>query len=276
MRARPPIPEHFNGANGDHSHTRDVLVRQIAVSGSPPSDLIATLAHEFRSPLAAMQVTLEMLKNVDGLPPGEAEQLVCRLQRSVNWLAGLVGNLEIWSALEDGRLQVHWAPVSGRECAELAHALVQPILSRNRQEVRVVCPPVSPIIRGESRLLCQVLVNLLMNASQYGRRPGTIDVIIERVSELVEIRVVDDGPGIPEHERVQIFNRYARGSRSDRRTEGLGLGLHIVKTVVELHGGTVGVDSTPGRGASFWLRLPAISGPQDCSTSGVLSYREGE
>jgi signal transduction histidine kinase len=219
--------------------------------------MLATLAHEFRTPLSVMQVSLELLDDVDAHTPDEVVQLVRRLRRSVGWLSGMVDNLEIWSAIETGHLEVKLAPVPVTGCVESALTLVQPLLDHRRQDARIIGLASSTMVAGDSRLLCHVLVNLLTNASQYCEPSGKIDVIVSQVSGGVVIRISDDGPGIAENEQEFIFDRYARGSAADRHTRGLGLGLHIVKTLVELHGGEVGVDSAPTQGASFWIRLPA-------------------
>ena len=105
-----------------------------------------------------------------------------------------------------------------------------------------------------------MLVNLLMNASKYGGDERTIEVGAEPVGEWVRVRVKDQGPGIPVDEQERIFGCYERGVAAQQTGNGgLGLGLHIVKTLVELHDGQVGVTSAPNAGATFWFTLPRVA-----------------
>jgi two-component system OmpR family sensor kinase len=112
---------------------------------------------------------------------------------------------------------------------------------------------------GDARRIEQVLVNLLINASRYSGPDTEIVISARPLGSRVRIEVRDEGPGVVAEERERIFDRYARGSSAQRTgNSGLGLGLHIVKTLVELHGGEVGVESEPGQGARFWFCLPAV------------------
>jgi signal transduction histidine kinase len=109
-----------------------------------------------------------------------------------------------------------------------------------------------------------VLVNLIGNASAYSPPGGEITVTVTAAPGCVEVRVRDQGPGVPRCERERIFSPYARGRHGrETRASGLGLGLHIVRTLVQLHGGTVGVRSVPGQGAAFWFRLPTTPSRPD-------------
>ena len=104
-----------------------------------------------------------------------------------------------------------------------------------------------------------MLLNLLMNASKYSVLQDVIELEVTTDREAATIRVSDHGPGIPESERELIFLRYARGTRAVETSAGLGLGLTIARALVELHGGNIWVESTPGGGASFCLTLPLAS-----------------
>jgi signal transduction histidine kinase len=124
----------------------------------------------------------------------------------------------------------------------------------------VLCPRPAPCVLADPDWLGQVLVNLIGNASSYSPPGAEIAVVVAPLPGAVEVRIRDQGPGIPRCEQGRIFRPYVRGrSGREARASGLGLGLHIVRTLVHLHGGTVGVRSTPGKGASFWFRLPAPS-----------------
>lgn len=231
---------------------------------TPPSqrfgpEVLATVAHELRTPLAAIQATLELLGDLPALPPDEAQRFVRRLQCGVAWLDSLVENLTIWTTVEMGRLPLNRHPVRLLDCVDMALALAQPLLDRKEQRVQTRCPASSPVVYGDARRLGQMLVNLLTNASAYGPPCDVITVEVRAAGGWAEVRVSDHGPGVPVEEQQRIFERYVRGrGAADHHDRGLGLGLHIVKLVAELHGGIVGVQSAPGSGASFWVRLPAL------------------
>lgn len=221
-------------------------------------DLIAAVAHELRAPLATLRASLELLEEIPTLCADDAMQLVCRLQRSVTWMDGLIQNFATWSAVETGRLSPRRAEINILDCIEPASTLVQPLLDRKQQRVRVTCPRPAPRVAGDALQLRQVLVNLLLNAGAYSPPGADIDLVVAITGAAVQVRVVDRGPGIARSEQRRIFERYVRGAAGQCRPMGQGLGLHIVKTLVEVNGGTVGVSSTPGRGATFWFRLPRV------------------
>jgi signal transduction histidine kinase len=112
------------------------------------------------------------------------------------------------------------------------------------------------LIMGDSAYLTQVLVNLLTNAAKYSPIGEAIEVTTDPMGERLRIAVADRGPGIPEGERRQLFRRFVRLDNQDGEQYGSGLGLYVVKTIIEAHGGNVGVDARPGGGSSFWFELP--------------------
>jgi signal transduction histidine kinase len=179
----------------------------------------------------------------------------------VAWLEGLIENT-CWAAAEIDASALRRRVMPAAEATEAAVALVKPLLSRKGQRVEVTyCTPM-PAVFGDPQRLAQVVVNLLTNASLSSHHRDVINLDVSRTDEMVEIRVTDHGPGIPYQEQARIFDRYVRGAAAgETRGRGLGLGLHLAKSLVESHAGTIGVESVPGQGASFWCRLP------QCETS---------
>ena len=120
-----------------------------------------------------------------------------------------------------------------------------------------------PRVGAEPDRIRQVLVNLLTNAHEYCPKGASIRVTAARVGAEVELAVSDDGPGIPRDQLDHIFDRFTRGDAGlTQRVGGTGLGLAISKSLVELHGGTIEVSSTPGEGSTFRVRLPALTSPE--------------
>jgi signal transduction histidine kinase len=222
-------------------------------------DLLAMVLHEMRAPLGTLTVTVELLVgSLDEMGAVESQAMLQRIQRSTSWLQALVENLTVAAQLEASQLQVRWRVVDLSDCLDLAMSIAQPSLDRERQLV-VVEGLAGTWVAGDQRQIEQILVNLLMNASKYGGPNSKIRVGAKAVGKHVRIEVRDEGPGIPTSEQETIFGRYVRGSTADSKgASGLGLGLHIVKTLVELHGGAVGLESEEGNGATFWFTVPAV------------------
>jgi signal transduction histidine kinase len=221
------------------------------------TEALAIAAHELRSPLATLCATAELLLEHPDIASPDLRSLVARLQRSVVWMTGLVENMEIWTALRENRLMLDRRPVSMDEWIEPALEVTQALMDRCGQRAHVFGRAPIPQVLGDPRHLGQILINLLTNASRYSARDDVIEVHVEVDSAMVCVRVTDHGPGIPYEEQSRIFDRYVRGSAASQATaRGKGLGLYIVKQLVALHRGNVGVDSRPGEGASFWFTVP--------------------
>ncbi len=228
-----------------------------ATSRFESTEAIATVAHDLRTPLSALHTTLDLLEDFSTLSQDEIIDLLFRLKRGVAWMNGLVDNLATWSAVEEGRLTLRRRTVTVLECVDAAVEMVRPILDRRGQQLQVTCPVQPLVIYVDPLRLGQVLVNLITNASTYSHHGDVIDVTVSVVKGEIRVVVTDNGPGMSSGEQQQVFGRARRGERgAERRPEGQGLGLHIVRTLVELHDGEVGVHSTPGQGSSFWFTLP--------------------
>jgi signal transduction histidine kinase len=229
-------------------------------SRSGVQEILATVLHELRAPLSSLTVTVEVLANsFETLDPADTRVLLVRMQRSTAWLQALVENLTVVAQLEVRSLPLRWATVDLAHCLEQACLIAQPSLDRGHQQVGA-SQLAGRRAAGDEHWIGQMLVNLLMNASKYGGDERTIEVGAEPVGEWVRVWVTDQGPGIPVDEQERIFGRYERGVAAQQSGNGgLGLGLHIVKTLVELHGGKVGVTSAPNAGATFWFTLPRVA-----------------
>jgi signal transduction histidine kinase len=229
--------------------------------GGLAPDLLALLAHELRTPLAAFEVTLDLLRQPTELDPDDMRCLIQRLHQGSRWMAGVVNNLLALTMLERASPPLTLVPMPALAVIEPALTLVQPLLDRRQQRQRLLCPDPDVWIRADAQFLGQALVNLLMNASGYSPPESVISVDARVARQRVEIRVSDHGPGIPPAERDHIFDCYARGSSARLAPRGLGLGLYLVRLIAEHHDGVVRVDSVVGRGASFWISLPRVAPP---------------
>lgn len=217
---------------------------------------LANVAHEFRTPLSALAASTELLMDqAPDLRPDELQSLLGSLRLGLFSLGALVDNLLEGASIETGHFRVSPRPTDLRAVVAEAAQLVGPLLEKHGQRLRVTLPDEAPTLQADARRLVQVLVNLLSNANKYGPADGQIDLELTVGPDQVRVAVSDRGPGIPPDFRPDLFRRFAYPAQG-KLQYGAGLGLSIVKAVVEAHGGQVGVDDRPGGGSTFWLTLP--------------------
>ncbi|MBI3971747.1 MAG: HAMP domain-containing histidine kinase, partial [Chloroflexi bacterium] len=178
-------------------------------------------------------------------------------------LERLVADLLELTRLEAGRLRLEPAPHDLRALVLRTAGVVEALAQTRGQQLEVIVPPEPVVVEVDAPRLERVLLNLLSNAHTYGREGGAILVRLVPGPEAVEVAVADDGPGIPPDEHGRIFERFYRvqgspAAAGQRRApaSGSGLGLAIARAFVELHGGRLWVESTPGQGATFRLTVP--------------------
>ncbi len=222
------------------------------------SDLLATVAHELRNPLASLRLSLDMLvTDFDELEPETALRLLQRAKRSVCWLQTLTDNLTSTAAVAAGRLEVRAASIDLRSCIEDAVLLVHGLLEQRGQRVRYTSTANGTLVLADPARVTQIVANLLSNASRYSVEDDEIELHVSMVGKFVRVRVIDHGPGISPENQQQIFGAWVRAEGST--PGGLGLGLNIVQNLVQQQGGRVGVESALGQGATFWFTLPAAA-----------------
>ena len=221
-------------------------------------EFLANVSHDLRTPLAAIKASIGVV--LANEPPGTTEPLhrmLVNIDAAADRMAKLVGDV-----LELTRLQAGRAPLRPDHCDLRALALrtaraIEPLAQERRQRLELDLPPDPVPAVADAERLERALLNLLENAHKYGRTDGTIGLRLEQAPGLARFAVSDDGPGIPRAEQARIFERFYRPEvESTRRNEGSGLGLPIARAMVELHGGRIWVESTPGAGAIFWIELP--------------------
>lgn len=225
-------------------------------------EFVLTASHELRSPLTSVQGFAELLMlERDRLTPKQVETVEIILD-NCRHLVRLLNDLLDLARSDAGRLVIAAKPT---EVAPLIDDAVRTMRARTEgssQRLTQQVEPSLPLINVEADRIRQILVNLLTNAHEYSPEGASIEVNACRVGDEVEIAVTDNGPGIPESQLEHIFERFTRGEAGlTQRVGGTGLGLAISKSLVELHGGTIEVESTPGVGSIFRFRLPAVGAP---------------
>jgi signal transduction histidine kinase len=224
--------------------------------------VLANISHEFRTPLAAQLASVElMLDNLDGMPRERLGELLESLQRGTLRLTRLIDNLLESVRIESGQLGIRHQSVSLAQVVEDAEDLMSGLLTQRRQLLRTAIPQDLPNITGDAPRLTQVVTNLLANANKYGPEDSEITVGAARKGAKVELWVEDAGSGAPELEGSSIFERFYRAADREPDPRGLGLGLWIVKSIVERHGGEVHAARTPAGTTRFTVALPIGTEP---------------
>jgi PAS domain S-box-containing protein len=219
-------------------------------------DFIAMVSHELRTPLTAIRSSLDLLGDgTFGCLPAEAGEVVTMAARETARMTSLINDLLDLSQIESGKLDLNPALVPCSDVFEQARNAVLPIA--NKFGIALQFPATGTVILADAERLIQVLVNLLSNAIKFSEPGSRVEVTLAEGDEGVTIAVVDQGCGIPPELHDMIFEPFAKvGGQARQLLPGTGLGLAICRTIIEAHGGTVGLHSVPAQGSTFWLRLP--------------------
>jgi signal transduction histidine kinase len=222
--------------------------------------VLANISHEFRTPLSAQLASLElMLDGLESMPRERLGELLESLQRGTLRLTRLIDNLLESVRIESGQLGIRRQPVSLAQVVEDAEDLMAGLLAQRRQALRVAIPDDLPVVTGDAPRLTQVVTNLLANANKFGPEDSEITVGAAAGQKHVELWVEDAGPGAPELEGSSIFERFYRAADREPDPRGLGLGLWIVKSIVERHGGEVRAGRTAAGTTRFTVTLPLVA-----------------
>jgi signal transduction histidine kinase/ActR/RegA family two-component response regulator len=238
-------------------------------------EFLATVSHELRTPLNAVLGWARMLGSKQ-LPPDRTKHAIATIERNAAALAHLIDDLLDVSRIVAGTLQLTRQLVDLVAEAEAALDVVRPLAATRNVEL-AFSPNRAGIetVAGDAGRLQQVIVNLLANAIKFTPEGGRVEVFVERSNDEMQVRVVDTGQGISPDFLPHVFERFRQADdATTRRHSGLGLGLAIVRQLVELHGGTVHAASDgKGRGATFTVCLPIPAGDAQGVQAGALAER---
>ncbi|MBI3974152.1 MAG: cache domain-containing protein [Chloroflexi bacterium] len=223
-------------------------------------EYLFSVAHEVRTPLASLVASVEILAtDYQEMAPEELRSTVSRIERAALRLHTLVENVLDAGSIRAGRFSISPGPTDLRQVVESTVTTIQPLLDEKGQRVVVEIPAALPAVHTDERRISQVFANLLSNAAKYGPRDDRVVVSASSSNGRVLVRVTDHGPGIPLPEQGELFERYFRAASSARSSPGTGLGLAISKAIIEAHGGSVGLESVPGKDTTVWFTLPVAS-----------------
>jgi signal transduction histidine kinase/HAMP domain-containing protein len=226
-------------------------------------EFMANITHEFRTPLAALSASVELL--MDQLPEltlPETRELLNALNIGVINLQSLIDNLIEAASIEGGRFKVNPQPVALESILTDAVNTIKPIAEKHK--LSIITPkqkPTVPVV-ADRRRTCQVLVNLLSNAVKHSPPDASITLSTSIVGDKVLVEVADQGQGVKPDQKPYLFNRYISPSQEGDLTQlGLGLGLSVVKAIIEAQNGEVGYRNRQRGGALFWFTLPLAERP---------------
>jgi signal transduction histidine kinase len=246
----------------NHDLRREVAERAKAEEALREADrrkdeFIATLAHELRNPLAPITNALEIMR-LSGDNPEAVERARAMMERQIKQMVRLIDDLLDVSRVTRGKLQLVMEPIDLRAVVETALEISKPQIERAQLTFQSSIPAQELRVHGDRVRLAQVLSNLLNNAAKFTEPGGKVLLAVERVDSQAVVRVRDTGVGIPPDALPRVFNLFTQINPSQKRAQGgLGIGLALVRKLVELHGGTVVAHSDgPGRGAEFTVTLP--------------------
>ncbi len=239
------------------------LTEQLREADRRKDEFLALLAHELRNPLAPVLNAVNIMRMKE---TGDPDLLWCRevIERQANQLTRLVDDLLDVSRITLGKIKLRPERVEVATVIAGAVEISRPLIDSHRHEFTVSMPEDPIVLNGDTARLTQVVANLLNNAAKYQNQGGRIELLVEQAKHEAVITVRDGGIGIPPQMLSEVFQLFAQGERTlDRSQGGLGIGLSLVKTVVEMHGGSVSAASEGvDRGSEFVIRLPSL-GPEE-------------
>ncbi len=214
--------------------------------------LMRLVAHELRTPLSTLSVRAK-LEAVRQGQEAEPQSLTSVVVRNVSRMVRIIDDLVDATNIDLGTLTAERETVDLTGVVE--RAVEEAAMMASTERVSLEAPP-NLMVHGDARRLEQVVVNFLTNAIKYSPEPTPILVQVALEDARVTVSIKDHGIGLSAEDRAHVFERYFRAEPGQKYADGMGLGLHICKHIVELHGGQIGVDSELGKGSTFWFSLP--------------------
>jgi signal transduction histidine kinase len=219
------------------------------------SDFVSFVSHQLRTPLAGMNWMLELAAEAENLPV-QASEYIAEARESAARLSTLVNDLLDIARLESGRTMMARQAVRLEQVTRSVLREMQTVIDEKHHQVKFDADGAAPALADE-QMLRQVIANLLSNAIKYTPDGGHITVKLTQRKDMVEWSVSDDGMGIPRAAQARLFEKFYRADNAiSKEAEGTGLGLHLVRLVVEHAGGQIWCESEEGEGSRFTFTLP--------------------
>ncbi|MBD2096908.1 response regulator [Trichocoleus sp. FACHB-591] len=259
---REQAEKQIQALNAELEQRVSARTEQLEAANRAKDEFLSILSHELRTPLNAMLGWARLLRSRQ-LNEAKAEHAIETIERNAKLQAQLIDDILDISRIIQGKLRLNVRPVELAAVVEAAIDVVRPAADAKAIRIQTILDPFAGSVSGDSDRLQQVMWNLLSNAVKFTPGGGQVQVCLERINSHVEITVSDTGQGITADFLPYIFDRFSQSDSSTTRVQnGLGLGLAIVRTLVELHGGSVYAESTgDGQGSTFKVSLPLMMIP---------------
>lgn len=227
--------------------TRDKLAER------EKDDFISIASHELKTPLTALKGSLQVLERMKDDPTPKLAALINQASKSMNKITALVDDLLNASRINEGQLHLkktrfNLSKAIDECCLHVTAGGVYQIVTEGVKNAEVL---------GDSERIQRVIINFVNNAIKYAPKSKEVIIQVHSSSGTVKLSVIDKGPGIAKEKLPHLFDRYYRADQTGDQYSGLGLGLYLSAEIIKKHGGTIGVDSEPGKGSTFWFTLPA-------------------
>jgi signal transduction histidine kinase len=250
----PPLSGGDEIAKLDHSFHD--MVKSLKELEEMKRQFVAMVSHDLRTPLTSLKMFLELLEQgIYGELNAVGSSRTQLAERNVTRLIALINDLLDYEKLQSGQFSLNTSVIA------LAPVVARSIDAINafaeQHKVKLLAEPIDCEAVADGDRLIQVLVNLISNAVKFSPENGSVVVSARRIENMVEVRVKDEGRGIPKEFHHTVFERFKQVKKSDATEKGgTGLGLPICKALIENHGGKIGVESEEGKGSTFWFTLP--------------------
>jgi signal transduction histidine kinase/HAMP domain-containing protein len=237
--------------------------RELEIASKHKSEFLANMSHELRTPLNAILGYAELiLDKIYGDVPEKIQEVLERLQENGRHLLGLINDVLDLSKIEAGRLTLSLNDYSIQEVVQTVFSAVEPLAAEKNLALKVTVPSDLEPGKGDEQRIAQVLLNLVGNAIKFTEK-GEVGVEVTASDGMFLVSVSDTGPGLSEADQEKIFEEFHQADSSTTREKGgTGLGLSIAKRIIEMHGGRIWVESSLGKGSTFWFTLPVRVEPQ--------------
>jgi signal transduction histidine kinase len=228
------------------------------------NEFLAMLAHELRNPLTPIQNAVELLKHLGHVQP-EFQYLTAVIERQADHARRLVEDLLDVSRISQGKISLHKKPLELAKIVAQAVEECRPLMKARKHQLTVNFPDKPIRLEADPTRFTQIVANLLNNAAKYTDEGGHVRLTVEQKEAEAVVRVRDNGIGITQAMLPRVFDLFAQSDRALRKSQdGLGIGLKLVRSLAEMHGGTVQAFSDgPGQGSEFVVRLPVIGRNQE-------------
>ncbi|GAA3910535.1 hypothetical protein GCM10022228_21890 [Halomonas cibimaris] len=237
----------------DLAQARDLAQR----ANQAKSEFLSSMSHELRTPLNAILGFAQLLSNSQRHPLNERQsRQVNQIEKSGQHLLSLINEVLDLAKIEAGRMSLSLENLALAQVIDDACQTLEPSADAAGIRLAFTPPPAGWQVHADYTRVKQVLFNLISNAIKYNSPGGSVEVAASSENDTLCIRISDSGPGIPEHRQHELFEPFNRLDAENGAIEGTGIGLAITRELIERMGGTIGVDSTPGSGSTFWFTLP--------------------